>query len=165
VQFLDGRRLGARLRGRVHCQAGRRRVRVMLVLRWRLRGTGGHRPGTRAGRQRGRGGRVSPDGPVKVLLVVMATAVVMMMVIRPWALWRRWWPGQRGRRSDANDAAARVIALGRDVGEFGGRRLGGRPRHTGRGHGYAHTCTLVGRRLRAVRGDHSGHRNWRFLQY
>jgi len=132
----------------------------MLVLRRWLRGTGatGQRAGARAGRQRGRGSRVSPDGPVKVLLVVMA-AVVMVMVIRPRALWRRRWPGQRGRRPDAHDAATWVIALSRDVGEFGGRRLRGAPGHTTSDHqGHAHT-TRVGRGLRPIRGDHSGYRN------
>jgi len=137
----------------------------MLVLRWWLSGTGasGHWTGTRAGRQRGRSGRVSPDSPVKMLLVVMsAAAVVMVMVIRPRALWRRWWPGQRGRRADAHDASSRMIALGRDVGEFGRRRLRCPPGHTARDHGPAHT-THFGRRLRAVWGDHSGYRNWGFL--
>jgi len=129
VELFDGDRLG----GRVHRQAGRRRVVVLLLGRGQPVRSGacsGRRPGTRARRQGGRSGRVPPDGPVHVLLLLMvmtaaaAAAVVVMVVVvvvGPRALGRRRWSRQRGRRPDGHGAAARTI--GGDVGEFRGRRL------------------------------------------
>lgn len=99
---------------------------------------------------------------VLLVLLVMVAAVVVMVVIGPRALGRRRWPRQRGRRpaADAHDAAARMVTLGRDVGEFSGRRLC--RSGTGTDRGQIHRR----RRRRRLRPDLSrGHRRRRLFQY